>query len=88
MPYGWGLWLLVTQVLVQIMCVILRSTSKVAFAATDGVSSLKLLEKGLPKEHMAVIIVGLTPISIFLPAVTSQYATPSRAHFVFQNRTY
>lgn len=72
------------QVLVQIMCVILRSTSKVAFAATDGVSSLKLLEKGLPKEHMAVIIVGLTPISIFLPAVTSHLTAGPRPLRVFK----
>jgi PAT family acetyl-CoA transporter-like MFS transporter 1 len=48
-------------------------TAKFAFAPIDGVSVLKLMEKGLPKEHLALISVCMTPVSLVLPMVVARF---------------
>ncbi|OQS02747.1 acetyl-coenzyme A transporter [Thraustotheca clavata] len=47
-------------------------TCKVAFAATDAVSPLKLVEYGLKKEKMAMLTPILVPLGILLPVYLSQ----------------
>ncbi|EQC41516.1 hypothetical protein SDRG_01481 [Saprolegnia diclina VS20] len=46
-------------------------TVKVAFAATDAVSALKLVEYGLQKEKMAMLTPILVPLGILLPVFFS-----------------
>ncbi|OQR98510.1 acetyl-coenzyme A transporter [Achlya hypogyna] len=48
-------------------------TVKVAFAATDAVSPLKLVEYGLKKEKMALLTPVLVPLGIFLPVFLSHH---------------
>ncbi|EKX43642.1 hypothetical protein GUITHDRAFT_110438 [Guillardia theta CCMP2712] len=52
--------------------------SKVAFAAADAVTGLKLQEKGVKKETMALLGVAVTPIALFLPAAVSKYTSGPR----------
>lgn len=48
-------------------------TVKFTFAACDSVTSLKLIEAGLPKEKLALLAVPMVPLQIFLPLVISKY---------------
>lgn len=59
---------------VQILSVILL-TVKVTFAACDAVSSLKLIDAGVPKDKLALLVVPLIPLQIILPLVISKYTT-------------
>lgn len=42
-------------------------TCKIAFAAVDGVTQLKILDAGVPKEKLAMLAVPMTPVQIILP---------------------
>lgn len=55
--------------------VVMLFTWKVAFAATDAITHLKLQEYGLPKEHMAYIGTLITPVEIVLPALISKFTS-------------
>lgn len=57
--------------------VVIVITCKVAFAAVDSVSGLKLLDAGVPKEKMALLAIPLTPIQIILPIILAPYTTGS-----------
>ncbi|NXQ30037.1 ACATN protein, partial [Alaudala cheleensis] len=48
-------------------------TSKVGFSAADAVTGLKLVEEGVPKEHLALLAVPMVPLQIILPLVISKY---------------
>lgn len=50
-------------------------TVKFTFAACDSVTSLKLVEAGVPKDKLALLVVPLVPLQIFLPLVVSKYTT-------------
>lgn len=50
-------------------------TAKFGFAACDSVTSLKLVEAGVPKDKLALLVVPLVPLQIFLPLVVSKYTT-------------
>ncbi|KAL7033995.1 hypothetical protein ACKWTF_007808 [Chironomus riparius] len=50
-------------------------TVKVSFAACDAVSSLKLLEYGIPKDKIALMAMPLLPIQILLPVFISRFVT-------------
>ena len=50
---------------------LIMSTWKMGFAAGDAISALKLMEHGLPKEHMATISAMMTPVMMLLPMVVS-----------------
>ncbi|KAF4793749.1 Acetyl-coenzyme A transporter 1 [Turdus rufiventris] len=52
---------------------ILILTSKVGFSAADAVTGLKLVEEGVPKEHLALLAVPMVPLQIILPLVISKY---------------
>ena len=57
----------------QWVCIVL--TCKMAFAAVDSVSGLKLLDQGVPKEKMAMLAIPLTPVQIILPIILAPYTT-------------
>lgn len=50
-------------------------TVKFTFAACDSVTSLKLVEHGVPKDKLALLAVPLVPLQIFLPLFVSKYTT-------------
>lgn len=54
---------------------IILLTSKVAFAATDALTSLKLIEAGMPKERLALFVVPIVPLQIVLPLLISKYTS-------------
>ena len=43
------------------------SLVQIAFAASDSVTGLKLMEAGLPREHIALIAIPMVPLQIILP---------------------
>lgn len=65
---------IVTMRPIQILAAILM-TVKFTFAACDSVTSLKLVEAGVPKDKLALLVVPLVPLQIFLPLVVSRYTT-------------
>ncbi|XP_059477297.1 acetyl-coenzyme A transporter 1 isoform X2 [Neocloeon triangulifer] len=64
-----------------IICVLL--TCRVGFAACDAVTGLKLVERGVPKEKLALIAVPLVPLQIILPLVISKYTAGPRPMDVY-----
>lgn len=48
-------------------------TVKVTFAACDAVTSLKLIDAGVPKEKLALLVIPIVPLQIILPLVVSRY---------------
>ncbi|XP_074859989.1 acetyl-coenzyme A transporter 1 isoform X2 [Carettochelys insculpta] len=52
---------------------ILILTAKVGFSAADAVTGLKLVEEGVPKEHLALLAVPMVPLQIMLPLIISKY---------------
>jgi len=50
----------------------LLATRGIAFAAVDGLAQRKLVEKGMKKEHVAGMIVIITPLNIILPGIVSR----------------
>jgi PAT family acetyl-CoA transporter-like MFS transporter 1 len=53
-------------------------TRAVAFSAAETLTQLKLLEKGVPKQHMATISALMTPVSVFLPVYVSRWTAGAR----------
>lgn len=53
-------------------------TSKIGFSACDAVTSLKLVEAGVPKEKLALIAIPLVPLQIILPLILSKYTSGPR----------
>lgn len=71
------LWHMVRMRPIQILAAILL-TVKVTFAACDAVTSLKLIDAGVPKEKLALLAVPLIPLQIILPIVVSRYTNGPR----------
>ncbi|XP_011291387.1 acetyl-coenzyme A transporter 1 [Musca domestica] len=67
---------------VQILAGILL-TVKVTFAACDAVTSLKLIDAGVPKEKLALLVVPIIPLQIVLPLVVSRYTNGPRPMDVY-----
>merc|ERR1712038_1978258 len=53
-------------------------TSRIGFAAADSLTGLKMIEKGVPKENLALMAVPLTPISVMLPLIISKFTSGPR----------
>lgn len=68
------LWRIINMRPIKILAAILL-TVKFTFAACDSVTSLKLIEAGLPKDKMALLAIPMVPLQIFLPLVVSKYTT-------------
>lgn len=71
------LWKIVKLKSVMRMSLILL-TVKASFAACDTVSSLKLIEYGVPKDKIALLAMPLVPVQILLPFIISRYTTGPR----------
>uniref|UniRef100_UPI00398F470A acetyl-coenzyme A transporter 1 isoform X2 n=1 Tax=Pristiophorus japonicus TaxID=55135 RepID=UPI00398F470A len=63
-------------------CIMLL-TSKIGFSAADGVTGLKLVELGVPKEQLALLAVPMVPLQILLPFVISKYTAGRKPLSVF-----
>lgn len=51
---------------------------QIGFAAADAVTGLKLIEEGVPKEHLAMMAVPMVPIDIVLPIIITRYMSSQR----------
>ena len=49
-----------------------------AFAASDALTGLKLIEAGMPKERLALFAVPMVPLQIALPLYISKYTSGPR----------
>lgn len=76
------LWRIVNMRPIKILAAILL-TVKFTFAACDSVTSLKLVEAGLPKDKLAMLAIPMVPLQIFLPLVVSKYTTGSKPMEVY-----
>lgn len=76
------LWKIVRLPLVRITVLFLL-TVKIGFSSTDAVTGLKLIEKGLPKEKLAMLAVPIIPLQIVLPLVISRYTAGPKPLSVF-----
>lgn len=54
---------------------LLLLTAKVSFAACDGITTLKFVEYGIPKDKIALIAIPLIPLQILLPFIISRLTT-------------
>lgn len=50
-------------------------TAKASFVACDAITTLKLVEYGVPKEKLALLSIPLFPVQILLPFIISRYTT-------------
>lgn len=71
------LWDMVRKRPVQILAVILL-TVKVTFSASDAVTSLKLIDAGVPKEKLALLAIPVIPLQLVLPIVVGKYTNGPR----------
>lgn len=76
------LWRIINLRPMKILAAILL-TVKFTFAACDSVTSLKLLEAGLPKDNLAMMAIPMVPLQIFLPLAVSKYTTGSKPMEVY-----
>ena len=63
--------------------IVMLLTAKVGFAAADSVTSLKLIEAGVPKDKLALLAIPMMPLQIVLPWVISRYTAGPRPMDVF-----
>lgn len=68
------LWKIVTLKPVLLLAGILL-TVKVSFSACDAVTSLKLIDHGIPKEKLAMMAIPLVPLQLLLPLIMSKHIT-------------
>lgn len=68
------LWKIVNMRPIKILAAILL-TVKFTFAAVDSVTSLKLVEVGLPKDKLALLAIPMVPLQIVLPLAVSKFTT-------------
>jgi PAT family acetyl-CoA transporter-like MFS transporter 1 len=68
------LWKIVTMKPVMLLATILL-TVKVSFSACDAVTSLKLIDHGVPKEKLAMLAIPLVPLQLLLPLIMSKHIT-------------
>ena len=62
----------------QVFCIINKISIQIGFAAADAITGLKLIEEGVPKEHLAMMAVPMVPIDIILPIIITRYSSSSR----------
>lgn len=64
------------------LTVVILMTARIGFSA-DAVTALKLVEKGVPKAQLALLLVPLVPLQIILPLMISRYTTGPRPMEVY-----
>jgi len=72
-----SMWRVITLPSVKLLAMVLL-VSRIAFAAVDNVAHLKLLEKGLPKEQLALFAVASIPFGILCPIVVNKFTSGPR----------
>ncbi|CAF2526520.1 unnamed protein product [Rotaria sp. Silwood2] len=50
-------------------------TAKIGFAATDAMTGLELIERGVARDSLALLAIPLVPLQIILPFLISKYMT-------------
>lgn len=68
------LWKIVRMKPVLLLAAVLL-TVKVSFAACDAVTTLKLIDHGIPREKLALLAIPLVPLQILLPLIISKHTT-------------
>jgi MFS transporter, PAT family, solute carrier family 33 (acetyl-CoA transportor), member 1 len=68
------LWKIIRMKPVMLLALILL-TVKVSFSACDAVTTLKLIDHGIPKDKLALLAIPLVPLQIFLPLLISKHIT-------------
>ena len=63
--------------------VVFLLTSKIGFSAADTVTSLKLIERGVPKDTLAMLAIPIIPLQILLPWIISKYTAGTRPMNVY-----
>uniref|UniRef100_A0A2M4AAL5 Putative acetyl-coa transporter n=1 Tax=Anopheles triannulatus TaxID=58253 RepID=A0A2M4AAL5_9DIPT len=66
-----------------LLLVAILLTAKAGFAACDAVTSLKLIDAGVPKDKLALLVVPLVPLQIILPLAISKYTAGARPMEVY-----
>lgn len=62
---------------------------QIGFSAADAVTGLKLVEEGVPKEHLALLAVPMVPLQIILPLIISKYtAGPQPLNIFYKAMPY
>jgi PAT family acetyl-CoA transporter-like MFS transporter 1 len=62
---------------------------QIGFSAADAVTGLKLVEEGVPKEHLALLAVPMVPLQIILPLLISKYtAGPQPLNIFYKAMPY
>ena len=51
----------------------MNNYDKVGFSAADSVTSLKLVEQGVPKDKLSMLAIPLIPLQILFPLLISRY---------------
>ncbi|CAF1157775.1 unnamed protein product [Rotaria sordida] len=62
---------------IQSIAVILL-TAKIGFAATDAMTGLELIERGVTRDSLALLAIPLIPLQIILPFLISKYTTGTK----------
>ena len=73
----------IVRLKVMPVTIVMLLTAKVGFAAADSVSSLKLIEAGVPKDKLALLAIPMMPLQIILPWIISRYTAGPRPMDVF-----
>ncbi|VDN54001.1 unnamed protein product [Dracunculus medinensis] len=63
--------------------IVILLTGKVAFGATDGMTGLKLIAMGMPKDKLSSMAVFLTPVQVLLPWFIGKWTAGSGPLNVF-----
>ena len=80
---GYKLLLDIIRLKVMPITIAFLLTTKIGFAAADSVSSLKLIEAGVPKDKLAMLAIPMMPLQIILPWIISKYTSGPRPMDVF-----
>ena len=80
------LWKIITLPLMPTVIFVLL-TNKIGFSAADSVTSLKLIEQGVPKDKLAMLAIPMMPLQIVLPLIISRYTSGPRPMDVYLKAT-
>lgn len=69
--------------------ILILLTAKAGFAAVDVVTTLKLVEYGVPKDKIALLAIPLVPLQLVLPFIISRFtAGPKPMLFYIKSYPY
>lgn len=53
-------------------------TRNAAFAAAESLTQLRLLDKGIPKQHMATVLALISPLNMMVPVLAAKWTSGAR----------